>query len=396
MARRGICGLSAPFWPCFCPCGVQRLRRSTGVDPPVRRCLQPHYLDDFLLLGAPGSLECLQDLHSTLTTCQELGIPLALHKVEGPTTRLVFLGIGLDSSQMALSLPDDKLLRLRGLMQQWSHSKCIRDPQQFQSLLGHLVHTTQVVPLGKAYLNHLFSLAQDLRPGQFRCLNCAARANIAWWANLCDLWPGISVHQFLLLQEPSHHLYSDASGSCGCGAWSLPWQGIPHLNSIALKELVPNVLACALWGASWRDTYVICHSDNTAAVAQVNKLRARDPIAAHLLRCFAFFQTSFDFRIWAVHISRQFNTGDDLSRDRAGHFLAAYPSASPTQLRYHLRCWTCSSRTRQTGHRPRGGSFAAISGGRISPLHAKGVHSGLEPLPQICTHLQSRLSSCDQ
>ena len=78
-----------------------------------------HYLADFLLFGAPSSLECLQALHSTLTTCQELGIPLALHKVEGPTTRLVFLGIGLDSSQMTLSLPDDTLLRLRGLLQQW-------------------------------------------------------------------------------------------------------------------------------------------------------------------------------------------------------------------------------------------------------------------------------------
>ena len=86
-----------------------------------------------------------------MITCQELGIPLDLHKVEGLTTRLIFLGIGLDSSQMALSLPDDKLLRLCGLLQQWSHIKCIRDPHQFQSLLGHLVHTAQVVSLGKAY-----------------------------------------------------------------------------------------------------------------------------------------------------------------------------------------------------------------------------------------------------
>ena len=95
----------------------------------------------------------------------------------------------------------------------------------------------------------------------------------------------------------------------------------------------------------------------------------------------------------AVHISGQLNTGaDDLSRDS----LQLTPLHPPTQLRYHLRCRTCSSPTRQTGHHPSGGSFAAISGGRISPLHSKGVHSGLEPLPQICTHLQSRVSFCDQ
>ena len=122
------------------------------------------------------------------------------------------------------------------------------------------------------------------------------------------------------------------------GMWGLvppllgatPLAGSFQLNSIALKELFPIVLACTLWGAYWRGTYIICHSDNTAAVAQVNKLHARDPLATHLLRCLAFFQASFDFRIRAVLISGQLNTGaDDLSRDRAGHFLAVYPSASP-------------------------------------------------------------------
>ena len=33
-----------------------------------------HYLDDFLLLGAPGSSECSQALAVTLATCQELGV----------------------------------------------------------------------------------------------------------------------------------------------------------------------------------------------------------------------------------------------------------------------------------------------------------------------------------
>ena len=143
----------------------------------------------------------------------------------------------------------------------------------------------------------------------------------------------------------------------------LPWQGIPQLNFIALKELFPIVLACALWGASWRGT--ICHSDNTAAVAQVNKLHARDLLAVHLFRCLAFFQASFDFRIW---VSWQLNTGaDDLSQDRAGHFLAAFPSASPHPTQVPPQVLDLLLPTRQTGHRPSGGSSAAISGGLAPP-----------------------------
>lgn len=309
---------------------LEWILRSRGVRNVI------HYLDDFLLLGAPGSSECNQALLTTLSTCQELGIPLASHKVEGPTTCLTFLGIELDSSSLSLKLPHDKLLMLRQLLDQWARAKCVRDLHQFQSLVGHLVHATQVVPLGKAYLNRLFSLAQNLKVGQFRRLNKDTRADIAWWLNLCSRWSGISVQQFLLLQNPAHHLFTDASGSWGCGAWSLPlwfqvpWQGLPALHSIALQELFPIVLACAVWGRLWQGTYVLCHSDNVAAVFQVNKLHARDPLAAHLLRCLAFFQAAFDFRIRAVHISGQFNTGaDDLSRDRASKFLAAHPAASP-------------------------------------------------------------------
>ena len=109
-----------------------------------------HYLDKFLLLGAPGTSECLQALHSTLSTCQELGIPLALHKIEGPKTQLIFLGIGLDSSQMSISLLMLSFSGFVGFCDSGPHFKCIRDPQQFQSLLGHLVHMIQVISLGKA------------------------------------------------------------------------------------------------------------------------------------------------------------------------------------------------------------------------------------------------------
>ena len=36
-----------------------------------------HYMDDFLLLGTPGTPECSQALEITTSTCKELGIPLA-------------------------------------------------------------------------------------------------------------------------------------------------------------------------------------------------------------------------------------------------------------------------------------------------------------------------------
>ena len=72
-----------------------------------------HYMDDFLLLGAPGTPECSQALEITTSTCKELGIPLAEEKTEGPTTALFFLGIQLNAATMSASLPADRLISFR-------------------------------------------------------------------------------------------------------------------------------------------------------------------------------------------------------------------------------------------------------------------------------------------
>ena len=47
-----------------------------------------HYLDDFLTLGPPASNTCEQNLSTIRKVCASLGIPLALEKVEGPSTTL--------------------------------------------------------------------------------------------------------------------------------------------------------------------------------------------------------------------------------------------------------------------------------------------------------------------
>ena len=50
-----------------------------------------HYLDDFLLLGPPGSPTCQDSMSNMLQVCQELGMPVAMEKSEGPATCLTFL-----------------------------------------------------------------------------------------------------------------------------------------------------------------------------------------------------------------------------------------------------------------------------------------------------------------
>ena len=82
-----------------------------------------HYLHDFLVLRTPGSDECSRFLECMQRTSKELGIPLAMDKVEGPCTSFTFLGIELDTKKMQPLLPADKLLHLKAELVAWQDKK---------------------------------------------------------------------------------------------------------------------------------------------------------------------------------------------------------------------------------------------------------------------------------
>ena len=263
------------------------------------------------------------------------------------------------------------------MLRDFTQAKVVWDYRALETLIGHLVHAVKVLPLGKAFLNQLFALKRTMGPGtnQIRQLNLGTRVDLAWWLLQCEKWSSTSASQFLLLEQPAHHLYTDASGSWGCGAWSLLhwlqtlWQGKLQGASIALKELVPVVLAAAVWDHHWTGSHVMRHSDNSVVLAQVNRVHAQDPLAAHLLHCLAFFQAQTDFRLWAVHVSGCLNTGvDDLSRNRSAAFQSHFPLASPVPTQVPQGCWTCSCRAQWNGSHRIGDSSSALSGRWLSNI----------------------------
>ena len=69
-----------------------------GVSPVL------HYLDNFLIMGRVYSTTCHDNFAAIQQTCQNLGIPLALEKLEGPVNSLTFFGIEIDTIRR---LPQD-------------------------------------------------------------------------------------------------------------------------------------------------------------------------------------------------------------------------------------------------------------------------------------------------
>ena len=78
-----------------------------------------HYLDNFIVIGPPNSPECGSALAVLERTCEELKVPLASHKREGPTTCSTFLGISIDTVAGEMRLPPEKLQRVKEMLRQW-------------------------------------------------------------------------------------------------------------------------------------------------------------------------------------------------------------------------------------------------------------------------------------
>ena len=217
-----------------------------------------HYLDDYLLMDLPRSPRCGHNIGVFLTVCESLGIPVAMDKLEGPSTTLTFLGLELDSVRQEIRLPQDKLHTILTELSQWSKPRKTTK-RRLLSLLGLLSFAARAIPAGRLFLRRLIRLSTTVEQLHHHIrLNSEAIADITWWQTFLPDWNGRAFF-FDTTATNTHniHLYTDASGHLGCGAyfqghwfhhhWQ-PHQQLPKHISIQWQELFAIVAAALTWG----------------------------------------------------------------------------------------------------------------------------------------------------
>jgi hypothetical protein len=178
-----------------------------------------HYLDDYFFAAASGD-HCHHHITQFLLACEHLGVPVALDKLEGPTTTLVFLGILVDSVQQQLRLPDDKLRELQHAIISWLGRRSA-SKRRLLSIIGKLAFAARVVPAGRLFLRRLIDLSTKAKKLHHHVkLNSEARADFQWWHTFLPDWNGVAM--FLdpaWTTADQMELYTDASGTLGYGAY---------------------------------------------------------------------------------------------------------------------------------------------------------------------------------
>ena len=86
-----------------------------------------------------------------------MGVPLAADKSVGPVTKLVYLGLEIDSIRQCVSIPPEKLLAIRQKVYEALEASKLT-LKELQSLIGSLSFVCRAVTPGRPFLRRLIDL----------------------------------------------------------------------------------------------------------------------------------------------------------------------------------------------------------------------------------------------
>ena len=233
-----------------------------------------HILDDFIFIGPPNSVSCLQDLNRFITLADELYIPIKHEKTCLPSILITVHGIELDTVKWEACLPSDKVHNLQSSIA--DVCKCRSVPlQQLQSIIGLLNFACRVISPGRAFLRRLINLTIGIsRPGHHIRLNAE---NFAAWHCFISSFNGVTmIININLISSDAIKLCIYAASTLGFAAvFGFRWFNgrFPQIwqsYNIAVLELYPTVAALEPWGKYMANHSVLFLTDNKAVVEIIN------------------------------------------------------------------------------------------------------------------------------
>lgn len=301
-----------------------------------------HYLDDYLF-GGKNKNECAHVMLEFTLCTTRLGVPIAVDKTEGPKQVLVFLGLEIDSIQMRIRIPLEKICEIIAKVNVLlSKSKCTLN--QMQSLIGSLQFACRAIVPGRPFCRRLINSICGLTKKHHHIrISGSIRADLAMWKYFFSDFNGISVfyNQFWLYNSDLE-LFTDAAAKqgfgFGCyfggkwayGTWPDSWHARGWMEDITILEFFPLLVSLYLWGDHIRNKKITFRCDNQAVVHIINTMSSKSEGVMVLLRAFTLKCLKLNVLVKAIHISGSKNgLTDALSRLQIEKFRRLAPQADP-------------------------------------------------------------------
>ena len=295
-----------------------------------------NYLDDFLCMGKDFQTcrEAQLYLHKIL---RGLGFYLSYKKIKSPSQVQTYLGVELDSIQMKLRLPEDKLCKLYVELA-FFDGRLRATKKQLQHLCGVLGHCSTLVRGGRTFSHKVIEMLSHFTARKrYVTLSQAFRQDLKWWNDFAKWFNGEAK---IIRQSPSSTaiLHTDAASTIGWGAvynhdwtggsWTKSWgderdrhkhcQPVPSMHiptNINVQELYPILESLWRWGEDWRDRRVECVTDNTQVVAAINAGKSDNRRSMDLIRLIFWETVKFNCHLVGIFLPGKDNVlADAISR----------------------------------------------------------------------------------
>jgi len=265
------------------------------------------YIDD--LAGVATTRQEAQRQFQVLgDAISSLGLQEAAHKASPPAQQMVWLGFLLDTVDMTLSIPADKLRDIDSLLQQWNNRQNA-NRQQLQSILGKLFHVAQCVEPARKFLNRMLATLRACPQSGYISLDEDFKKDLSWFRRYMADTNGVYIMP--QARSPVINIQVD---SCltGAGAVCLSQGQCYHQKypenlldkdmSICHLECINALAALRLWAPGLRQSHVNLYSDSATAVAVLQEGRGRDVLLQAAAREFWLIAANHDLDLQVLHI----------------------------------------------------------------------------------------------
>ena len=282
------------------------------------------YLDDLLILGETED-NSAKWRDKTLNRLLRLGFTVNLEKSDlQPAQLITFLGIAIKTTDLTLSLPQQKLQAFRRVIHRTIKKAQKRKEVttwQLQSLLGTLQATSECVLQHRLRMNSLFEcLARALKsPAGKMSLTKEAIDDLVWWRDNLHRWNG----KALIQPEADREMEVDASDLGIAAVYHGERRELTahrflsnklHINHRELMAAEYGLRAFAIQ-EGWRDCTIKVKTDSIVAFAYINRMGGRIPQLCRITERLHKFALERNLRVVAEWLPGVENrAADQLSR----------------------------------------------------------------------------------
>ena len=150
-----------------------------------------------------------------------LGLDVSQKKLVAPCTKVICLGVEVDTRQRTVSVPEEKMQRISEMVDAWV-PKRVCTKRELQSLLGNLLYVHKCVAPARIFLNRMLELLRSNYDAHLIELTHDFKRDLRWFSTF--------LHKYFDHVKTHHVIELDACLSGLGGRWENLVYHLPPIN----------------------------------------------------------------------------------------------------------------------------------------------------------------------